>query len=306
MGDAPQVDFSSLPLDRALKIARAERPLPVADEPVTSHDAYVAVRGGRILVRYYEPSAKRPRPVIFHLHGGGWVSGSVARDDLRCKRMCRVANAVVVSVDYRLSPEHRFPVAPEDALAAWEWLMENVEGIGGDPERIAISGASAGGHIAVVLMLMLRSRLKPLPSFQLLTYPALDPGLGSGSCELFKDGPFMTRARMAWYWDQYLGRDADRSDLLMAPLKAKLTSLPPALVQVAECDVLRDDGKVYVDRLQAAGVQARLRLHPGMIHGFLAVAPDHPESVIAVEEACSAMRSFWRSHEIGASIISAH
>jgi acetyl esterase len=298
LGSAPKIDLASLPLEHALDIARAGRPLRKVDDPVATEDTHLSVPGNQILVRCYRPEFEGPLPLIFHLHGGGWVTGSVERDDGRCTRMARRAGALVVSIDYRLSPEFRYPVAVDDALAAWDWTMDNLLRLGGDPRRTAISGASAGGQIAVALLLRLRARGTPLPDIQLLAYPALDPFQASRSYEDFRDGPFLTRARMVWYWDQYLGKSAERSDPLIAPLTADLGGLPPAYVQVAECDVLRDEGIEYVTRLLAAGVAARFREHPGMIHGFLAVAPDHPESLLALEEGCDAIRARWRSaHE---------
>jgi acetyl esterase len=294
MGTAPMVDLASLPLERALEIARAGRPLRKTACPVATEDTHLSVPGGRILIRCYRPERTGCLPLIFHLHGGGWVTGSVDRDDGRCTQISRRASALVVSVDYRLSPEFRHPVAIDDALVAWDWTLENLPRLGGDPRKTAISGASAGGQIAVALLQKLRARGGPLPGVQWLVYPALDPFQASPSSNEFRDGPFLTRARMAWYWDQYIGAGVDRSNPLIAPLTANLGGLPPAYVQVAECDVLRDEGMEYVTRLRAAGVAARVHEYPGMIHGFLAVAPDHPQSLRALQEGCEAIRAYWR------------
>jgi len=295
LGAAPYIDLASLPLDRALAIARTARPVTDIAEPMATRDVTLRVADGVVMLRAYLPDLPGPLPIIVHLHGGGWVTGSVARDDGRCRAMARLAGAAVVSVGYRLSPEHPFPSPIDDAVAAWEWAMEHAPGLGADPDRTAISGASAGGLLAVAAQLVLRARGQPLPGFQLLTYPALDPDLASASYNRFADGPFMTRARMAWYWSQFLGAEENRDDMRSAPLKADLGGLSPAFVQVAECDVLRDDGVAYAERLRGFGVAAQVREYPGMIHGFIAVAPDHDVSRRAAEEAAAALRTHWQA-----------
>jgi acetyl esterase len=146
----------------------------------------------------------------------------------------------------------------------------------------------------VGVQLVLRERGEPLPGFQLLTYPALDPKLASASYRRFAEGPFLTKARMAWYWEQFLGSQGQLDDLRASPLEADLTGFPPSFIQVAECDVLRDDGLAYAERLRESGVDARVREHAGMIHGFIAVAPAHRESRLAMEEAAEALRAHWQ------------
>jgi acetyl esterase len=226
---------------------------------------------------------------LVHLHGGGWVSGSLQQEDWRCQYMALNARCVVVSVGYRLSPEVRFPAPILDCRTAWDWARENAASLNADSTRMALSGSSAGGQLAVALMLLLRRDGASLPVFQLQTYPALDPVLASQSYRDYADGPFMTRARMAWYWDQYLG-PADRSDPLLDYL-SDVSGFPPALVQIAEFDVLRDEARAYAERLLASGIPAEVSLHKGMIHGFIAIAPEHPQSALALEEGCQALRA---------------
>lgn len=290
LGEGPYLDLSALPLDQALAIARP--PVP-AFGPVSSglsvRDVRLPVQGGTVDVRVYTPAGEGPFPVVIHLHGGGWVTGSLQQEDWRCQVMALSTRCVVVSVGYRLSPETRFPAPIYDCRAAWDWARENARSIKGDATRMAVSGSSAGGQLALGLMLLLRRDGEPMPAFQLQTYPALDPGLSSESYRDYVDGPFMTRARMAWYWDQYLGA-ADRSDPLLDFL-SDLSGFPPALVQIAEYDVLRDEASAYAERLLSFNIPAVVSLHRGMIHGFIAIAPKHPQSMVALEEGCEALRA---------------
>ncbi len=290
LGEGPYLDLAALPRDQALALAR---PAPPEFGPLSPglnvRDVYLRVPGGHIDLRCYVPESKSRMPIVVHLHGGGWVSGSLQQEDWRCQFMALNAGCVVVSVGYRLSPETQFPAPIHDCRAAWAWACENAASLNGHRARMAISGSSAGGQLAVGLMLLLRRDGEPMPLFQLQTYPALDPGLTSGSYRDFADGPFMTRARMAWYWDQYLGH-ADLADPLLDFL-GDLSDFPPALVQIAEMDVLRDEASAYAERLLSFGVPAAVSLHKGMIHGFIAIAPKHPQSLVALEEGCDALRT---------------
>ncbi len=290
LGEAPYLDLAAMPLAEAMIIARAPVPAyPPASPELTIREVQLEVEGGRIELRCYTPPAEGLLPIVVHLHGGGWVTGSLPSEDARCQFMALRSGCVVVSVGYRLSPETRFPLPVQDSIAAWDWACANAGSIGGDAKRMAVSGSSAGGQLAVAILLTLRRDGRPMAQFQLLTYPAIDPLLSQPSYAEFADGPFMTRARMAWYWDQYLA-GADRHDLMLGSLTADLSGLPPALVQVAEMDVLRDEGVLYAERLRALGVEAEVSLHKGMIHGFIAIAPNHPQSTVALEEACTALR----------------
>jgi acetyl esterase len=293
MGAGPYLDLAALPAAEALRIARPAPPVfsPVSDG-LNVRDVTLGVEGGTIDLRCYSPKAGRATPLVVHLHGGGWVSGSLQQEDWRCQRVALGSGCTVVSVGYRLAPETRFPTSVEDCLQAWDWAASHASGLGADANRMAISGSSAGGHLAVVLMLALQARGSLLPSFQLMTYPALDPRLASDSYLEFAEGPFMTRARMAWYWEMYLG-GADPAHPWLAVLTADLTGFPPALIQVAELDVLRDEAMLYAERLRAAGVPARTSCHLAMIHGFIAVAPDHPQSAKALDEACAMLRAHF-------------
>jgi acetyl esterase len=292
MGEAPNVDLEQLNPDHALAIARAWSGAAAAPPPPGSEDFMIAgYKGDEIRLRLYFPDKRNALlPVLMYLHGGGFVSGSIGDDDTRCAKLARDAHCIVASVDYRLAPEHQFPAALEDAFAAWLWLTSEAAQYGGDPRRMAISGSSAGGHIAIGVCRLALSRGAILPLLQLLTYPVVDATLETGSyCEL-ADGPFLTKARMAWYWKQYVGDPIDHSNPLIATMAATATGLPPAHVITAEYDVLRDEGETYADWLRAAGIAATAERYPGMIHGFLSVAPEHSQSLAALERCADALR----------------
>src|SRR5213078_1916119 len=199
---------------------------------------------------------------------------------------------LVVSVDYRLAPEHRFPAAPEDCYAATRWLAEHAGSLGGDKGRIAVGGDSAGGNLAAVVALMARDRGGPKLAFQLLVYPATDTDFETRSYRENSEGYFLTRADMVWFWNHYAPRDEDRRNPYAAPLRAaSLRGLPPALVITAEFDPLRDEGEAYGARLRDAGNQVLVKRYPGMIHGFFGMGTLLTQARTATKEAAGALRA---------------
>ncbi|WP_051836398.1 alpha/beta hydrolase [Streptomyces sp. NRRL F-2580] len=222
-----------------------------------------AVAGG-VPVRIYDPApGARERPLVVFLHGGGWVMCGLDTHDATCRTLAAASGAVVVSVDYRLAPEHPWPAAVDDALAVLLWAREEATVLGCDPGRVVVAGDSSGGNLAAVTAL----RAPELLAGQLLFYPPLDASMRRASVETYAEGYFHTAAHMAWYWDEYGG---DPRHPHVSPLCAPdLSGLPPALVVLADCDVLRDEGLVYARRLAAAGVDCTVQLHPGVFHGFL-------------------------------------
>lgn len=283
------LDLDAMPLDQALAIAR-----PVFGDPVLpagSEDRWVDIGHERgVRVRFYYPEQRGATlPVLMHLHGGGFVGGTVEMDNGRCLSIAREAGCVVASVDYPLAPECPFPGPVKAAFSVWQWLAASARDLGIDAQRMAVSGSSAGGHLAIGVSLLARESEGPRPLLQLLAYPVVDPSLESGSYRAFENGPFLTRARMAWYWKQYAGTHASGGQL-HSPLSGSLAGLPPALVITAEYDVLRDEGEAYARALAEAGIDARVRRHAGMIHGFLTVVPDHRESASALAECVSALK----------------
>jgi len=229
---------------------------------------------GTIPVRIYTPEGSPPFPVLVYFHGGGWVLGDLDAADSTCRALAKGAGCVVVSVDYRLAPEHKFPAALDDAYAATQWVAAHATALNGDARRIAVAGDSAGGNLAAAVALMARDRGSPPLAHQLLIYPVTQYGFDTESYREYGQGGFgLTKDEMVWFWHHYLPRDADAGNPYASPLLAHdLSHLPPALMITAECDVLRDEAEAYAMRLQAAGVPVQLQRYKGMIHDFVGMA----------------------------------
>ena len=233
-------------------------------------DHRVPVEGGEIIVRCYTPAGPGPFPVHVYFHGGGWVIGDLETHDGICRSIANAAASVVASVDYRLAPEHKYPVAAEDAFAATRWVAQQGARLGIDASRMAVGGDSAGGNLAAAVTLMSRDRGGPPLALQVLVYPVTHQSFDTASYQDHADGYLLTRSAMRWFWNQYLRRPEDGVDPHASPLLARsLHGLPPALVITAEYDPLRDEGEAYAARLREAGVPVTLTRYPGMIHGFL-------------------------------------
>jgi acetyl esterase len=234
-------------------------------------DETAAGAEGRLPVRVYRPhrAGTAPLPLVVDFHGGGWTIGSLDAADWLCSNVAVTLPAVVVSVDYRLAPEHRWPAAAEDCYAALVDLVGRAGELGADPARVAVMGDSAGGNLAAVVSLMSRDRSGPPLRFQGLLYPATDLTLGSPSIERNAHAPILTRADVVAFRDHYLGGQDPRQPYASPLHAADHSGLPPALVQVAEHDPIRDDGVRYADALRAAGVPVRTTEYVGMPHGYL-------------------------------------
>lgn len=220
-------------------------------------------------VRVYRPAADVPLPVLVFAHGGGFVFCDLDTHDGLCRRLANRLWSVVVSVDYRLAPEHPYPAAAEDVYAAVEWVAENALSIGADTARIAVGGDSAGGNLAAVAALMARDRRGPALAAQILLYPVIAADFETDSYQKYFEGFYNTRAAMRWYWDQYVPRAEDRAHPYASPIQGNLAGLPPAVVVTAGHDPLRDEGQAYAEALAGAGVDVRYRCHDGAIHGFM-------------------------------------
>ena len=227
---------------------------------------------GPIPVRVYRDTGpvKEKRPVLAWFHGGGHVIGSLDTHDAMARHLCREAGCVVVSVDYRMGPEHPFPAAVDDCVAAVRWLAERGAEVGADPGCIAVGGDSAGGNLAAVVALLARDEGGPALRHQLLVYPVTDYRCRGASYERYARGYGMLEAEsMRWFQRHYLGGPDGAGDWRASPLlAADLSGLPPALVITAECDVLRDEGVAYAERLAKSGTPCEHAPFPGMIHGF--------------------------------------
>ncbi len=242
---------------------------PEQTTPVASvQDSTVPGAAGPLKVRIYRPEGTGPFPTVAFFHGGGYVIGDLDTHDNTCRDICRGAKAVVVSVDYRLAPEHPFPAGIDDAVAAAKWVAAHARELGGN-DTVAVAGDSAGGNFSAVVAQQLRDAGIKLAA-QFLIYPAVDHATASyPSVEQNGKGYFLEAETMAWFYNHYAAGHPDPMDARLAPLRAaSLANLPPAVVVTAEFDPLRDGGIAYVEALKAAGNRAEHIPGPGMIHGF--------------------------------------
>ncbi|NEU56190.1 alpha/beta hydrolase [Halorussus sp. MSC15.2] len=234
--------------------------------------------GGDLPIRVYSPDGERPHPVLVYFHGGGWVVGSIDTHDSVCRHLTNAADCAVVSVDYRLAPEHPFPAPTEDAVAAVEWVAENGAEIGVDADRLAVGGDSAGGNLAAVAALVARDRGGPDIDRQVLIYPATSARDDWPSVAENDEGYLLTRSEMEWFGDQFFESPLDARNPYAFPLQAcDHGGLPPATVVTAGFDPLRDEGQAYADALADAGVDVTVRNYEGMIHGFVDMLEDPVE-----------------------------
>jgi acetyl esterase len=247
---------------------------------------------GEIPVRIYAASQARRLPALVYFHGGGFVIGSLDTHDGTCRSLANAIGCTVVSVDYRLAPEHRFPAGPEDCYAATRWVAEKGAEIGVDTSRIAIGGDSAGGNLAAVVALMARDRRGPALRHQLLIYPVADHDFTTASYQENAQGYLLSREMMRWFWNHYLERAEDGANPYASPLRAaSLAGLPPAHVITAEYDPLRDEGEALASRLQEAGVPTTQVRYDGMFHGFFSMNAMLDAARRAVAEAAAAVRT---------------
>ncbi len=247
---------------------------------------------GGVPIRVYRPEGDGPVPTIAFLHGGGFVIGDLDTHDDHARLLCRDVDAVVVSVDYRLAPEHPFPVPLDDCIQAVRWVLDNVATLGGDASRVAVGGDSAGGNLSAAVSLALRGT-EPGLAAQLLLYPAVDFDAGGDypSREENATGMFLTSDDMAWFGAQYLG-DGDGTDARASVIEAPdLSGLPPAIVAVAGNDPLRDEGLAYASALEKAGVQVQVRRYDGMIHGFFGLGHVSAGAREANAELCADLKT---------------
>jgi acetyl esterase len=246
---------------------------------------------GTIRVRIYSTNSLRPSPGLVYFHGGGWVVCDLDTHDIICRAIARRSGAVVISVDYRLAPEHKFPAAVVDCYAATCWVAENAARLGIDPRRIAVGGDSAGGNLAAVVSLESRDENGPHIAQQVLVYPVTDlSSFETASYREFADGFYLTASEMEWFRSQYLARAEDAKRFHASPLLApNLRGLPPALVITAECDPLRDEGEAYAKRLKEAGVPVRYKCYAGMIHPFFSLSGGVAQAREAIQEFAAAV-----------------
>lgn len=255
---------------------------------------------GKIPVRVYTPAEKVAggdlRPGLVFFHGGGFVVCDLDSHDSTCRELANGANCVVVSVDYRLAPEAKFPAAPEDCYAATKWVVENAPSLGIDADRIAVAGDSAGGNLATVVALMCRDRSGPRLTHQLLIYPVTDNRFDTPSYKENGVGYFLSADMMRWFWHHYLESESDGENPLASPLRAPdLSRLPNTTLLTAEYDPLRDEGRAYAERLRVAGVETSHTEYPGVFHGFFGMTAQIPRARQALDQACSELRKAFEA-----------
>jgi acetyl esterase len=282
-----------------------ERAKLTSGEPQTIQqirDATIAGPAGAIPLRIYVPDGTPPMPGLVYFHGGGWVTGDLDTHDVLCRALANGAGCVVVAVHYRLAPEHKFPAAIDDAVAATRWVVEHAAEIGVDPNRIAVGGDSAGGNLAAATALVVRHEGGPQLVYQLLIYPVIDYNFDTSSYLENAEGYRLTRAGMQYYWAHYLRDPSHATDDRAAPLRSDShADLPAALVITAEYDPLRDEGRAYADRLRDAGVPVIYREYPGMIHGFVSQAGVLDAGRRAIGEICESLREAFAASAVTAS-----
>jgi acetyl esterase len=259
-------------------------------------DGTLDVPGGAIRYRRYRPLGVEAAilPTLIYYHGGGWVIGNIETHDSTCRRLANKSRCQVISIDYRLAPEHPFPTPTEDALLAFRHIRDNAAQFGADAARLAVGGDSAGGNIAAVICQTCKQTGEAMPAFQMLIYPATDARLQTESHKLFADGYFLTSELMAWFWQAYTPAGADPADLRLSPLLAPdLGGLPPAFVLTAGFDPLRDEGRAYADRLIDAGVKTTYVNYPGTIHGFFSLTRFLKQGLKANDEAAAVLAAHF-------------
>lgn len=289
---APQYSEMS-PAEARIWDARINRLLNSRKEKVAEVKDLEIDLGRKIPIRIYTPIAHTTSPPIVYFHGGGWVVGSLDQVDLPCRLLANGTRHTVVSVDYRLAPEHKFPAAPEDCYAAAKWVAENADKLGGGRRQIVVCGSSAGGNLASIVSMMANDRGVPDILTQILIYPITDLGYEYGNVpdEL---SPALTGRDMQWFINHYLGKQADIQNEYASPLlRANPKGLPPAVIITAEYDILTEQCNAYSNKLKKAGVKVRSEFFKGMVHGFFTLPDmfDASSDVIRIVSDASALSS---------------
>ncbi len=301
-GGGKPLHESSVEEARALAAGLADQVGPApAMFRVEEHS--LAVPGGAVPLRVLVP-LERPAGVIVYYHGGGWVVGSIDETDTVARKLAERTSCAVVLVDYRLAPEHRYPVAVEDSWAALEWVGEHLESIAAPGAPLFVAGDSAGGNLAAVMALRARDRGGPAIAAQILIYPVTDADFERPSYIDPENQLLLTREAMVWFWDHYAPDHGRRLEADASPLRAAdLAGLPPAVVLTAEYDVLRDEGEAYAERLREAGVPVNFIRYEGQMHGFFMLLVLHG-SERGFQQVVKAVRAviYERSREAAESV----
>lgn len=290
---------TSLVEGRSVEQAREENGegVPVVSGPprpmARVEEMTVTGSAGELRARFYVAlgAPRQPQPLLVYYHGGGFVIGDLDTHDSVCRFLAEFGGCRVLSIEYRLAPEHPFPAPVEDAVAAFAWAVEHAAELNADPGRIAVGGDSAGGNLATGVCLQAQDRDGPRPAMQLLLYPVTDLVGDQASRETFAEGFLLTRNDMAWFENHYLPDGCDEKDPRASMMRASdVSGLPPAYVATAGFDPLRDEAEVYAARMREAGVQVALQRHAGLIHGFANLTAICPSARAAMHEVAGALR----------------
>jgi acetyl esterase len=275
-------------VDAIARANKAERPSLSSVNDMEFSGSETTIR-----VRVYRPNATAPFPVVVYFHGGGHVVGSLDSHDLTARYLCAGTKAVVVSVDYRLGPESKFPAAVVDAFDALRWVAEHAEQLGVDASRIGVAGDSSGANLAAVCAIMARDAGGPHLRLQSLVYPVVDYAMQDDSYERYANGfGVLTKSTVQWFRNHYLRDSSDVRDWRASPIKAaSLAGVAPAIIIAAECDMLCDEGERYANALRAAGVPVDRRIYRGMIHGFFGMVPAVDDAAKAQQDVHAAFRN---------------
>lgn len=264
--------------------------------PFETREIEIPGPGGALPARVYRATDDAALPLLVFFHGGGYVFGSLNSHDAACRHLCVEAECIVVSIDYRLAPEHRFPAAVDDAWAATRWISDHAAALGGDPTRLAVGGDSAGGNLAAVVCQLAKAEGAPGIVFQLLIYPGTDLSLSLPSHKKFGEGYLLTSNLIDWFMDHYFAPGSDRTDPRASPLFAEdCAGLPPALILSAGYDPLQDEDRAYVEKLGAAGVPVLYSHYEGMLHGFITMPGFLDKAREALNECAGALRTAFET-----------
>lgn len=290
---------TGVPATNTLSVAEARaqyegriRLMAPGAEVASVHERTVAGPGGALKLRIYRPIGQGPFPLLAFFHGSGFVLCSLDTHDGMCRNLCEGARCVVVSVDYRLAPEHKYPAGLDDCVFATHWIVEHAAELEGDANRLAVAGDSAGGNMAAAAAMRIRDHGGPKLRGQLLIYPVTDYHTpGTPSYRENAEGYGLTRDTMVWFWDHYLNDPSEAGDPYVSPLRARdFANLPPALVVTAEYDPLRDEGESYAEKLRNAGTPVVVSRWDGMNHGFFFWVGRVDKTGEAMAESCQWLR----------------
>ncbi|MBM86783.1 MAG: hypothetical protein CMQ41_00230 [Gammaproteobacteria bacterium] len=276
--------------DQASELVRGTPP-----EPFSIEEIVIPGSDGPILAWIYKPSADSNLPTLIYYHGGGYTIGSLKSHDCVCRGICVEAQCIVISIDYRLAPEHKYPAAVQDAWDAAKWVVEHAHTLSVDPKNIAIGGDSAGGNLTAVVSLLAKAAKNPRFVFQLLIYPCTDMTCSFESHKKFGEGYRLTNELIDWFYDHYFSQNDDITHWKASPLNAKdFSDLPPAFMISAGYDPLQDENKAYAEKLKNAGVAIKHSHYGGMIHGFLTMPGKIDKAKEGISECASELKIIFK------------